>query len=159
MNNLQLYRFSRWVLHRSGVFLPLLFCCLAILSGCTSLGHEARAEPQLERTLSERPQVVALEGSGELVIALELMLVSRGIDVLPSAEQIMPGTSSMKRVTRYAISATSVDLDVCIPEGSRQMNFYIAVTDLVENKRLFVMNGNYGCKNTVVGRFERWFFE
>ena len=159
MNNVQLHWLSRCLERRNWVLLLLLFCGLAVLSGCTSLGHEARAEPQLERQLSERPEVVSLEGSGELVIALELMLVSRGINVLPSAEQIVPETSSVKRVTRYTISATSVDFDVCIPEGSRQMNFYIAVTDLVENERLFVMNGNYGCKNTVVGRFERWFFE
>jgi len=159
MNNVQRYWLPRCLERRNWLFLILLLCVLTLLAGCTSLGHEARAQPQLERQLSERPEVVSLEGSGELVIALELMLVSRGITVLPSPKQVVPETSSMKTVTRYAVSATSVDFDVCIPEGSRQMNFYIAVTDLVENERIFVMNGNYGCKNTIIDRFERWFFK
>ena len=111
MNNRHLNWLSQSLMRRD-LFLLLSICGLAVLSGCTSLGHEARAQPQLERQLPERPEVVSLEGSGELVIALELMLVSRGINVVPSAEQIVPETSSMKRVTRYAISATSVDLDV-----------------------------------------------
>lgn len=128
-------------------------------SGCTSLGHESRTKPQVELKLENKPTKVSLEGSGELMIAVELMLVSNGINVVPSPIQIDPNTNEKKIVTRYTITATSTDLDVCIPEGSRQMNFTIAVNDIQENRRLFFMNGNYGCKNTIVGRFGEWFFQ
>lgn len=127
-------------------------------SGCTSLGHESRTTPQIDLKFPEKPTKVSLEGSGELLVAVELMLVSHGINVVPSLVQIDPKTNEKKIATRYTINATSTDLDVCIPEGSRQMNFTIAVNDIQENRRLFFMNGNYGCKNTIVNRFKEWFF-
>ena len=132
---------------------------LIFLSGCTSLGHESRTQPQIELNFTNKPSKVSLEGSGELMIAVELMLVSNGINVVPSPIQIDPKTNEKKIATRYSINATSTDLDVCIPEGSRQMNFTITVNDLQENQRLFFMNGNYGCKNTIVNRFKKWFFQ
>lgn len=134
---------------------------IATFSGCTSLGHEVRTQPQIERQLTERPDEVAVVGSGELAIAVELMLVSHGVNVLPSI-QAVPVTSSnsvpAKKVTRYLINAVSTDQDMCVPEGSRQMHFSISVVDVVENQRVFAMNGDYGCKNTIVKRFEGWFF-
>lgn len=129
------------------------------VSGCTSLGHESRTQPQVALAFKGKPNKVSLEGSGELMIAVELMLVSKGINVVPSPIQIDPSTKEKKIVTRYTVTATSMDLDVCVPEGSRQMNFTIAVNDIEENRRLFFMNGNYGCKNTIVKRFGDWFFQ
>jgi hypothetical protein len=128
------------------------------ISGCTSLGHESRTSPQIALDLENKPSKVSLEGSGELMVAMELMLVSHGINVVPSSMQIDRDTKEKKIAVRYAINATSTDLDVCIPEGSRQMNFTISANDLQDNRRLFFMNGNYGCKNTIVRRFEQWFF-
>lgn len=135
---------------------------LLMFSGCTSVGHEARTKPQIEYPLSERPNVVAVVGSGELSIAVELMLVSNGIDVLASPTQLSKdssGSQTTKTVTRYVVNATSVDLEMCLPEGSRQMNFHISVIDLLENKRIFGMSGDFGCKDTVVRRFKQWFFQ
>jgi hypothetical protein len=141
------------------IFKTACISLLILLSGCTSLGHESRTNPQIELDFKDKPNTVSLEGSGELMVAVELMLVSRGINVVPSAIQMDPDTNERKIVTRYAINATSNDFDVCLPEGSRQMNFTISVNDLRDNQRLFFMNGNYGCKNTVVKRFSRWFFQ
>ena len=140
----------------------LFFVSPLLLTGCTSLGHEARVQPQIERPLGKRPDVVAIVGTGELAVAFELLMVSRGIKVLASPTQIVsnaaPNARSSEPVTRYVVNVTSVDQDMCIPEGSRQMHFYISVVDLVENKRVIAMNGDYGCKDTIVRRFETWFF-
>ena len=132
---------------------------LSLLAGCTSLGHESRTKPQIALDFPNKPNKVSLEGSGELMVATELMLVSRGINVVPSPVQIDSDTGKKNIATRYAITATSTDFDVCVPEGSRQMNFTILVNDLQENQRLFFMNGNYGCKDTIVSRLEEWFFK
>ena len=135
---------------------------LALLSGCTSLGHESRAEPQLERKLPVRPNAVAVVGSGELATATELLLVSRGVKVYASPVQLKvdPKTNATtsEAVTRYVVNVTSVDLDVCLPEGSRQMHFNISVVDVLTNERVFFLSGDYGCKDTLVRRFERWYF-
>lgn len=133
-----------------------------LFTGCTSLGHEGRMQPQIDRKLPTRPDVVSVSGTGELATAIELMLVSKGISVKASPIQAISQTQQNNRpfetVVRYAVNATSVDHDFCMPEGSRQMHFNISVVDLVENQRVFAMNGDYGCKDTIVNRFERWFF-
>lgn len=150
---------------RSTGALPRLVAALlaATLVGCTSLGHADRVEPQIERKLAARPDSVAVVGSGELSIAIELLLVSRGIAVHASPTQVtLSGdqrVQSSKTVTRYVANVTSVDQDMCVPEGSRQMHFHISVVDLVSNQRVFAMSGDYGCKDTIVRRFEQWFFQ
>ncbi len=140
----------------------VLILLILNLFGCTSLGYEGRIQPQIEHPFSNRPTVVAVSGSGELAIAIELLLASNGIDVRASSIQAVPRESDSARtvetVARYQINVTSVDQDICIPEGSRQMHFSIYVVDLFENKRVFAMTGDYGCKNAIVQRFERWFF-
>lgn len=132
------------------------------MGGCTSLGHEGRTKPQIEVPLAASPSMVAVTGSGELSIAIELLLASRGVEVLLSPLQIDPKSSAQKdklsKPVRYAINATSVDQDMCVPEGSRQMHFHISVIDLMENKRVYAMSGDYGCKDTVVKEFEKWLF-
>lgn len=132
------------------------------LTGCTSLGHESRAQPQIERPLPTKPNSVAVVGSGELSIALELMLVSRGVRVHASPLRVETGNGNnlgaAVLTSRYVINVNSVDLDMCVPEGSRQMHFNVSVVDLVADERLFVMSGDYGCKDTLVRRFQRWFF-
>lgn len=141
--------------------LAIFICALALtLAGCTSLGHENRTEPQIERQLATRPDRVVVVGSGELVIAVEKLLVSKGIDVrlsqIPANSN--PSVPASEHLTRYAMTVTSVDQDMCVPEGSRQMHFYISVVDTTENQRVFAMSGDYGCKDTIVSRFEKWFF-
>lgn len=140
------------------LFLFLTFTFTIFFSGCTSLGHDARSEPQLQRKLDERPVVVAVTGSGELVLAIEKLLVSRGIKVRLSTASSVKGERNLPDV-RYSITATSVDHDMCVPEGSRQMHFYVSVIDIFKDERVFSMSGDYGCKDTLVKRFEMWFFE
>jgi hypothetical protein len=136
---------------------------VATLVGCTSLGHEGRAQPQIERKLAARPDVVVIVGSGELSTAIELLLISRGVSVRASPVQVTlderQRVRSSETVARYVANVTSVDHDMCVPEGSRQMHFHISVVDLVNNNRVFAMSGDYGCKDTIVQRFERWFFQ
>lgn len=136
---------------------------VATLIGCTSLGHEGRTQPQIERKLAARPDVVAVVGSGELSTAIELLLVSRGVSVRASPVQVTlderQRIQSSETVARYVANVTSVDHDMCVPEGSRQMHFHVSVVDLVNNERVFAMSGDYGCKDTIVRRFERWFFQ
>ena len=140
----------------------IAFVSIIALAGCTSLGHESRAQPQIERPLPTEPNAVAVVGSGELSTALELVLVSRGVRVHASPIRVQavdgdnPGAPVL--TSRYVINVNSVDLDMCVPEGSRQMHFNISVVDLVADERLFVMSGDFGCKDTLVRRFERWFF-
>lgn len=149
---------------RRSLFSPRVVALLFLtLQGCTSLGHEGRTEPQIERKLPTRPDIVAVTGSGELSTAIELLLVSRGVSVRASPVQIsLDGNhkvQSSKTVVRYVANVTSVDHDMCVPEGSRQMHFHISVVDLVNNERIFAMSGDYGCKDTIVRRFDRWFFQ
>lgn len=144
-------------------FLGIILLLVFVLQGCTSLGHEGRTEPQIERKLPTRPDVIAVNGSGELSTAIELLLVSRGVSVRASPVQVVfdenQKVKSSEAVSRYVANVTSVDHDMCIPEGSRQMHFHISVVDLVNNERIFAMSGDYGCKDTIVRRFENWFFQ
>jgi hypothetical protein len=143
-------------------FISIIAIALAsfFTGGCTSIGHEERTEPQIEVSLAATPSIVAISGSGELSIAIELLLASRGVEVLLSPLQIdQKSTVPKGKPVRYAITATSVDLDMCIPEGSRQMHFHISVVDLMENKRVYAMSGDYGCKDTIVRTFEKWLFK
>lgn len=152
--------------HRKFLCKPQVSAALVIsliLTGCTSVGHATRTQPQIERKLASRPDVVAVVGSGELAVAVELLLVSKGISVRASPVQVTldsdKNVKSSETVARYVANVTSVDHDMCVPEGSRQMHFHISVVDLASNERVFAMSGDYGCKNTIVQRFERWFFQ
>ncbi len=139
------------------------FFCVFLVSGCTSLGHEDRTIPQIAQKLNETPSEIAVVGSGELAIALEYMLVLHGLDVLASPVQAVQDSNTntlvSKAVAQYVVNVTSTDLDMCVPEGSRQMHFSITMVDLVSNERVFAMNGDYGCKDTIVKRFEGWMFQ
>lgn len=132
-----------------------LYALAAIAAGCTSLGHETRAIPQISRAVPEpQTQVVLAPGAGELSVALERLFESRGIRVLASADN-----TSKRPGARYLIAATSADLDICLPEGSRQMHFNIIVVDTVANQRAYVLSGQYGCQDTLLKQFETWFFQ
>jgi len=65
----------------SARLLSIIFGTLLLLlnTGCTSLGHEGRAQPQFEQSLKKTPRSVAVVGSGELAIAVELILISEGV--------------------------------------------------------------------------------
>lgn len=134
----------------------MLLLAVCITAGCTSMGHEARAVPSLSLQMKEVPKNVTLSGNtGELSVAVEQLLKRHGIEVMTSTDR---GAKELQgeKATRYAIDVRSDDLDVCVPEGSRQMNFAIVVDDMKEKKRIFVMHGDFGCKNTILAQFEKW---
>lgn len=58
--------------------------------------------------------------------------------------------------TRYVLRVRLKDLDKCVPEGSRQMHFNVSVVDFQERNRVFLMNGEFGCRDTLVRSFGRW---
>ena len=131
--------------------LVTFFVVLAI-SGCTSLGHESRTTPQIAREVPEpQSRIVLISSAGSLSVSLERLLEARGIRVLALPDKTMrqPGA-------RYTVTATSFDLDNCVPEGSRQMHFDIVVLDTMTNQRAFVLSGKYGCQGTILRAFETW---
>jgi len=106
---------------------------------------------------------VALDGDdNELSVAIEKELEARGVKVrLLSTPQVRVQRGDKEYAydevqTRYVVRVRSVDLDRCVPEGSRQMHFNISVVDFKERSRVFLMNGEFGCKDTLVRNFGRW---
>lgn len=131
----------------------LVFVVLVIfLGGCASLGHEDRSKAQLVSPVLEMPKRVAVVGSGDLSIALEKMLVARNIEV--SAFPVNPNRESG---TRYVIAVSSVSRGPCVPEGSILMHFSLSVTDIQTNKRVYVAQGEDGCRDTILRQFSNWF--
>lgn len=128
--------------------------CLVILtSACSSTGHEARTQPVLVSPfLGGQKQVVLTSERGELQVGIKEYLESKGIKVISTLDP-----KAISPTSRYAISVNSADLDICLPEGSRQMHFDIGVTDLVEKKKVYILDGDFGCKNTIVRKFGEWF--
>lgn len=94
-----------------------------------------------------------MQSTGSLPVALERLLEARGVKVLA-----LPDNTTRRPGARYMVTATSFDLDTCVPEGSRQMHFDIVVLDTITNQRAFVLNGKYGCQTTVLKSFETWLF-
>ena len=56
----------------------------------------------------------------------------------------------------YVLRVRSDDLDTCLPEGSRQMHFNVTAIDSVSGEVALQITGNYGCKNTIIKRFDEW---
>lgn len=126
------------------------------------MGHAGREAPKIARVGDPIREIGLDADEGELSIALERLLEQHGVKVR------LLGTRGVRELrgdkeysyeevqTRYVVRVRSTDLDKCMPEGSRQMDFYIQVTDYVERSRLFLMNGDHGCKDSILKRFEEW---
>lgn len=139
------------------IVIGLLFFC-----GCTSVGHEKRAIPQIAKPIGEVMEFGFDPDDNELSVAVEKLLDARGIQVkLLSTPQVRQQRGDKEYTydevqTRYVLRVRSVDLDTCVPEGSRQMHFKISVTDFQTRKRVLVMNGEYGCRDTILKEFDKW---
>ena len=144
------------------VLIAILFVGGMFLSGCTSIGHEKRAVPKIEKPIGEVTEFGFDPDDNELSVAVEKMLEARGIRVkLLSTPQVRQQRGDKEYTfdevqTRYVLRVRSVDLDTCVPEGSRQMHFSISVTDFQTRQRVLVMKGEFGCRNTIVREFEKW---
>lgn len=141
----------------------LLLAVVMICAACTSLGHAARAEPRVAKQLPAPLTEVALDGDdNELALAVEQMLEARGVRVRILSRPLVTERVGNREYTyrevqtRYVVHVRSEDLDTCVPEGSRQMHFTISVTDFLEESRLFLADGRFGCRDTVVKRFAEW---
>jgi hypothetical protein len=147
---------------RKLVNLTLIVACIANLAACTSLGHEGRAKPKIAKEFEGAKEISFDADEGELSVALESYLSDIGIKPrIISAPQVRIQKGDKEYTydevqTRYVVRVRSTDLDICIPEGSRQMHFNISVTDFKERSRVFLMSGNFGCKNTIIRNFGNW---
>lgn len=140
-----------------------LFVCLSFLAiDCTSLGHSSREAPLIARHIGHISEITLDGDDHELAIAIEKALEDSGIDVKTMFAPEIREKSSDREVTyqqlstRYVIRVQSEDYDSCLPEGSRQMDFSIVVTDYQEHRRVLVMRAQHGCKNSIVERFMKW---
>lgn len=130
--------------------------------GCTSVGHEQRAIPSIAKPIGAVAEFGFDADDNQLSVAIEKLLESRGIRVkLLSTPQVSQQRGDKEYTynevqTRYVLRVRSVDLDKCVPEGSRQMHFNISVTDFGTRKRVYLMKGTFGCQNTIVHRFAGW---
>lgn len=142
-------------------FSTLLFCLVALASGCTSLGHAGRAVPRVAKPNAIPPLMGFDSDDNALGLAVESMLVAHRVQ-LTRMRLEMPGRFSrhmqddLKGYPRFYLLVRSTDLDICLPEGSRQLHFHVEVMDLQANERLFLMRGEYGCKDTLVANLQDW---
>lgn len=143
-------------------FYAILFTLSTLLSGCTSLGHESRSIPKFDKPTDKIVEVGFDGDDNELSVAIEKLLEDRGVRVkILSSPNVREQRGDKEYAydevqTRYVLRVRSVDLDICIPEGSRQMHFNASVIDFQERNRVFLMSGEFGCKNTLLRNFESW---
>jgi hypothetical protein len=132
------------------------------LTGCTSIGHGGREKPLIARQIDPISEITLDGDDNELAIAIEKALDDSGIKVRTVFAPRVTEKSDDREVTysqlgtRYVIRVQSDDYDICLPEGSRQMDFSIVVTDYEEHRRVLVMRAKHGCKNSIVNRFMKW---
>lgn len=154
-------------LKRVGIGYPILLFLITahsgvFLCGCTSAGHERRATPAIARPIGTVSEFGFDPDDNQLSVAIEKLLESRSVRLkLLSTPQVRHQSGdkeyTYKEVqTRYVLRVRSVDLDHCVPEGSRQMHFNISVTDFAKRNRVFLMKGEFGCQDTIVQRFVNW---
>lgn len=144
-------------------FYAILFILSTLLSGCTSLGHESRSIPKFEKQTGKIVEVGFDGDDNELSVAIEKLLEDREVKVkILSRPKVREQRGDKEYTydevqTRYVLRVRSVDLDNCMPEGSRQMHFNVSVVDFQERNRVFLMRGEFGCKGTLLRNFENWF--
>jgi hypothetical protein len=143
-------------------FLIAVVLMTFVITGCTSLGNEKRSTPKVAKPANSMVEIGIDGDDNELSIAIENLLDNHGVKVkilaTPQVRQIRGDKEYTydEVQTRYVLRVRSKDLDTCLPEGSRQMHFNVSVTDFQERRRIFLMNGEFGCKDTLVRTFENW---
>jgi CRISPR/Cas system-associated protein Cas5 (RAMP superfamily) len=143
-------------------FCAMLFTLCGLLSGCTSLGYETRSIPKFAKSTDKIVEVGFDGDDNELSVAIEKLLEDRGVKVkILSRPKVREQRGDKEYTydevqTRYILRVRSVDLDTCIPEGSRQMHFNVSVVDFQERNRVFLMSDEFGCKDTLLRNFESW---
>lgn len=132
------------------------------LIACTSLGHQERAAPQIAKPVGKITEI-AIDGDDKaLAVAVEKMLDERGIRTkMLAAPRVRVQQGDREYTydevqTRYVVRVRSVDLDTCVPEGSRQMHFNLSVMDYETRSRVFLLNGEFGCRDTLLASFGNW---
>ena len=107
----------------------------ALVCGCTSLGNATRAVPKIAKATDPIVEVGLDGDDNELSVAIEKELDAMGVKVrLLSTPQVRLQRGDKEYTyeevqTRFVVRVRSVDLDRCLPEGSRQMQFTVALSD------------------------------
>lgn len=134
------------------------------LTGCTSLGHEERAKPKIAKRITAVTEFGFDGDDNELSLAVQQYLEEKGMKLtLLSTPRVREWRGDKEYTydevqTRYVVGVRSIDLDTCIPEGSRQLSqFSIIVTDFKTRQKVLIMKGEFGCRNTLVKEFAKWF--
>lgn len=139
-----------------------VFVVAATLVACTSLGHQTRAVPKIAKPVGPITEFGFDGDDNELSVAIEKLLDELGVRAkILSTPQVRVQRGDREYTfdevqTRHVLRVRSEDLDKCVPEGSRQMHFNVSVVDFQERARVFLMNGEYGCKDTLVSSFGQW---
>lgn len=134
----------------------------ATLIACTSRGHQTRAVPKIAKPIGSITEFGFDGDDNELSVAIEKLLDDLGVRAkILSTPQVRVQRGDREYTydevqTRYVLRVRSEDLDKCLPEGSRQMHFNVSVVDFQERARVFLMNGEYSCKDTLVRSFGQW---
>lgn len=133
-----------------------------VLCGCTSLGQETRAVPLVAKPIKLTSPVTLDGDDGALALEVERQLDNLGFNVIVPTYVGVKEFSDNKEYTytesasRFTVRVRSVDLDTCVPEGSRQMHFRVTVYDVVQRKRVYLSDGEYGCRDTIARQFTNW---
>lgn len=127
----------------------ILFGCNSglLLTGCTSLGQESRSTPKISQAIEPVNEFGFDSDDNELSVGIEKLLTSRGFKMRILRNGVQ---------TRYVLRVRSTDLDTCLPEGSRQMHFNVSAIDSDTGKRVLLIAGEYGCKDTIIKRVDEW---
>ena len=148
--------------NKSAAQFSLTIVVAICLIGCTSVGNEKRAIPKIAKPVGAISEFGFDGDDNDLSIAIQKLLERRGIQVkllsTPQVrEQLGEKEYTYKEVqSRYVLRVRSIDLDTCIPEGSRQMHFNITVIDFRTRQKVLVMKDQFGCRDTIVKEFEKW---
>lgn len=135
---------------------------LLAVAGCTSLGHNGREAPKVAKPVGVIQEIGIDGDDNALAVSVENLLESRGIRTRLLSTPAVREKRGDKEYrydevqTRYVVRVRSLDRDHCVPSGGRQMDFFIAVTDYQERNRVFLMNGDHGCEDSILKKFDEW---
>jgi hypothetical protein len=148
--------------HESLIGTGFIALAATAVVACTSLGHQTRAVPKIAKPVGPIVEFGFDGDDNELSVAIEKLLDDLGVRAkILSTPQVRVQRGDREYTydevqTRYVLRIRSEDLDKCVPEGSRQMHFNVSVVDFQERARVFLMNGEYGCRDTLVRSFGEW---
>ncbi len=140
----------------------LIFWGIIFQIGCTSVGNQSRSEPKIAKPAPALTEFGFDGDDNELSLGIESLLDEYRIPFKMLSAPLVTERQGDKSYTykevqsRYVLRVRSRDLDMCLPEGSRQMHFDIMVIDYTTRRKVLLIKGEFGCKDTLIREFENW---